>query len=111
MNARRKWLLRERCASDDLSYDTIASSEPSPLGLAVASQRRDALRQLLEELPVVQAEALVMHSVFGWTVEDASAATGVPENTVRSRMIAARTALQKKLADHPELRELLRGVS
>lgn len=111
MNTRRNWKLRERYAADETAYDTVESDEPSPYGLVVAARRRDALRQLLEELPIAQAEALIMHTVLGWTVEDAAEAAGVPENTVRSRMIAARTALKKKLLDNPELNDLLRGAS
>jgi RNA polymerase sigma-70 factor (ECF subfamily) len=111
MNARRRWQLRDRYAADVSSFEELESSELSPFGHAVAARRRMAFRQLLDELPAPQAEALVLHSVLGWTVDEAAEATGVPSNTVRSRMIAARSALLKKLAENPELRELLQGVS
>jgi RNA polymerase sigma-70 factor (ECF subfamily) len=111
MNARRHGQLRERYAADLVDLDTFAAAEPSPFGLVVAAKRRETFRRLLDELPASQAEALTMHGILGWTIEEAAETTGVPANTVRSRLIAAKSALRKKLADDPELLELLQGVS
>ncbi len=74
-------------------------------------EQREALRQLLDELPPEQAEALAMHCVLGCTVEETAAATGVPINTVRGRLVTAKSALRKILAENSELSDLLRGAS
>lgn len=111
MNARRRWQLRERYAAEVADLDEFAAPEPSPYGLAVAAKRRCAFRELLDELPASQAEALVLHAVLGWTVEEAAAASGVAVNTVRSRLIAAKSLLRKRLVDDPDLRELMLGGS
>jgi RNA polymerase sigma-70 factor, ECF subfamily len=111
MNARRRSELRERFVADLSALDALAGSEPSPFGLAVAVRRREAFRRLLDELPATQAEALIMHCVLGWTVEEAAETIGVPANTLRSRLMTARTVLRKKLSEDPELWDLLVGVS
>ncbi len=74
-------------------------------------EQREALRQLLDELPPEQAEALAMHCVLGCTVEETAAATGVPINTVRGRLVTAKSALRKILTENSELSDLLRGAS
>lgn len=111
MNARRKCQLRERFASDLSDLDALGSLEDSPYGLIVAAKRREAFRRLLDELPAVQADALTMHCVLGFTVEEAAHASGVPANTLRSRLITARASLRKRLSEDPEVAELLLGAS
>jgi len=49
--------------------------------------------------------------VLGWTIEEAAEEAGIPANSVRSRLTAAWAALRKRLAEDPELCELLRGAS
>ena len=70
-----------------------------------------AARQLLDELPATQAEALTLHCVLGFTVEEAAEVSNVPANTLRGRLITAKALLRRKLAEDPELSELLSGVS
>jgi RNA polymerase sigma-70 factor (ECF subfamily) len=111
MNARRRPQLRERSIEDTASFEDVPDAESSPFGLAVAGRRREAFRQLLDELPTSQAEAICLHCVLGWTIEEAAESTGVPANTMRTRLATARAALRKRLADDPELNELLRGAS
>jgi RNA polymerase sigma-70 factor, ECF subfamily len=111
MNARRKHRLRERFTVELPDFDVLAGSEPSPLGLVVAAKRREAFRQLLDELPATQAEALTMHCVLGLTVEEAAEVSNVPANTLRGRLITAKALLRRKLTEDPELSELLSGVS
>lgn len=111
MNTRRKCQLRERLVTDLPDLECLGNADGSPYGLIVAAKRREAFRQLLEELPSAQADALTMHCVLGFTVEEAAQASAVPVNTLRSRLIAARTSLRKKLGADPELSELLLGAS
>ncbi len=51
-----------------------------------------------------------MHCVAGLTVEETAAATDVPPNTVRSRLIATKAVLRQRLASDSELVDLLRGA-
>jgi RNA polymerase sigma-70 factor (ECF subfamily) len=65
----------------------------------------------LSELPQPQAEALAMHCVLGYTVAETAQATGVPPNTVRSRLVSAKALLRGVLAEDAELAEQLREWS
>jgi RNA polymerase sigma-70 factor (ECF subfamily) len=74
---------------------------------ALARRRRELLRQLLDGLPEAQAETLVARSILGMSLEETAKLTGVPENTVRSRMRLAREALRARIDADPIWRETL----
>jgi RNA polymerase sigma-70 factor (ECF subfamily) len=111
INARRRVRLREQIARESVDLDELPGEAPSPATELVAARQRRAFRQLLEELPPVQAEVLALHCVVGLTVEEAAAVTGAPPNTVRSRLLTAKAVLRQRLAADQELLELLKGVS
>ena len=111
MNARRRLRLREQVTQSSDETDAFATDEPSPLGCTLAARRRDALRRLLDELPAVKSEVLALHCVLGFTIDETARATGVPPNTVRSRLLAAKAALRERLLDDAELNESIRGAS
>ena len=68
------------------------SSDPSTL-----AERSDLIREL-RKLPTKQAAALVMRYYHGYSNVEIAAALGVPEQTVASRLAAARKQLQVTLA-------------
>ena len=68
---------------------------PDPGTLA---ERSDLIREL-RKLPTKQAAALVMRHYHGYTNREIAAALGVAEQTVASRMTAARKQLQVTLGD------------
>ncbi|MHB8610947.1 MAG: RNA polymerase sigma factor [Candidatus Dormibacteraceae bacterium] len=74
------------------------SPSPDPTALA---ERSDLIREL-RQLPAKQAAALVMRHYHGYSNREIAAALGVSEQTVASRMAAARKQLQVKLADMRE---------
>ena len=113
MNARRRGRTRARyvAAIDDAELAELARDELSPAELLSAARRRAALRQLLSDLPELQAEVLALHTMLGYTVEETAQVTGAPVNTVRSRLRAALAALrQAALADGARL-EIVREDS
>lgn len=75
---------------------------------ADASLRR-VLSELLQTLPDEQAETLLLRVVLEYELADVAAETGVPVNTVRSRLRLAREALRRKIAGAPHLMELAEG--
>ena len=117
MNARRRLTLRERVTSaapaDD--FDELPAGDLSPSAALLAARRRRVVAELLTELPAGQAEALAMHCVLGYTIDETAEACRVPPNTVRGRLLTAKAALRKRLEDDPELRDEMldfeRGVS
>ena len=85
----------------------LASNERSPIELAWAARRRAIVRDLCDALPSTQSEALILHCVLGFTVEEIADAGQVPPNTVRSRLRLAKEALRARIAADPNLREAL----
>jgi RNA polymerase sigma-70 factor (ECF subfamily) len=93
MNVRR----REAAAKRPRSVDTY-SAEEWPADATAADDLLDArramcaVRELLGTLPETQAEALALHCVLGLSITEISECTGVPLETVRSRLRLARRA-------------------
>ncbi len=71
------------------------AAPPDPAKLAERSDLIAGLRRL----PTKQAAALVMRHYHGYSNKEIAAALGVPEQTVASRLAAARKQLQVTLAD------------
>jgi RNA polymerase sigma-70 factor, ECF subfamily len=111
MNARRRAQIRAHVTVPTEDVDENPSADPSPMADAMASRRREACRALLDELPPAQAEVLAMHCALGYTIEEIASATGCPVNTVRGRLVTAKTALRERLAADEDLNETMRGVS
>jgi RNA polymerase sigma-70 factor (ECF subfamily) len=107
--ARRRVQQRARRADADGSIvvDEVAGNAPSPLADTVAGRRRELVRRLLDELPDVIAEALALHFILGYTVEEIAAAASVPVNTVWSRLRLGKRALRRKLSSDAQLAEML----
>lgn len=99
---RRVWDLQH-----ELEQQPLSPRSDSPEDAALADRRRQALRALLSELPEEQAETFALRIVLGYSIEEVAAATGVPGNTVRSRMRRAREVLKQKLDADPRLARLL----
>jgi len=81
----------------------------SPSHVADAEHRRRALRDLLQDLPEEQADALGLRVMLGWSLDEVARATGAPLNTVRSRVRLAKEALRKRIERDPLLADL-KGV-
>jgi RNA polymerase sigma factor (sigma-70 family) len=71
-----------------------------------ADRQRALLRLLLSELPDAQAEALWLRVVCGHSIEEISAITETPFNTVRSRLRLAKEALRQRIEVEPHWAEL-----
>jgi RNA polymerase sigma-70 factor (ECF subfamily) len=109
LSARRRASYRHRhtpsVSPDELSE--LATDERSPAEAQAALARRNALRQLLDELPAVQAEALVLHVVLGYSIDETARATECPRDTVRSRLRTALAALRTRVGADLALFEIL----
>lgn len=107
MAARRRSLTRSRFTEADYGIDDVAEAEASPLAKVMAGRRRDLMRRLLDELPEPIAEALALHFVLGYTVEEIAAASSVPPNTVWSRLRLGKQALRRRLGNNEHLADLV----
>jgi RNA polymerase sigma-70 factor (ECF subfamily) len=100
-NVKRDTSRREALGLLASTDETISSNDE-----ALALRRRELLRELLEDLPEEQAEALTLRVVMGWSLEEVSRASGAPVNTVRSRVRLAKEALRERIEALPGLAEL-----
>jgi len=105
---RRRAGLRARVAQQsDAVADAPDMEAASPAEAAMASQRRAALVALLDELPPVQTEVLILHCALGFTIAEIAASTGRPVETVRSRLRLAKEALRDRIDASRNLADLL----
>jgi RNA polymerase sigma factor (sigma-70 family) len=107
MAARRRSHTRNRYTEPDCSIDDIAENEASPLARMMAGRRRDIVRQLLDELPEPIAEALALHFVLGYTVDEIASTSSIPPNTVWSRLRLGKQALRRRLGNDKRLTDIL----
>lgn len=93
---------------DQFEQQTLAARR-DPTDAVLRGQRRELIRELLDELPGVQAEAFAHRVFYGGSLKEIAGEMGTPVNTVRTRLRLAREAINKRLEDNPELLRLLRG--
>jgi RNA polymerase sigma-70 factor (ECF subfamily) len=84
------------------------SDAASPDAAAARVQLRGLLEEAIGKLPEQFRTVFVLREVEGLSVEDTAEALGVPENTVKTRLLRARRKLQESLA--PEVHQALTGT-
>lgn len=87
------------------------ADDPSPAEAPLLRGRREALSMLLDQLPPEQAEVLVLHAAYGFTIEELAGAVGRPAETIRSRLRLAKRALRERIDASPDLADVLRVTS
>ncbi|MEM1032987.1 MAG: sigma-70 family RNA polymerase sigma factor [Myxococcota bacterium] len=70
--------------------------------------RLELSRLLRRALPEAQLETFVMRAIFGVSIAEIAEQTGVPINTVRSRLSLAKRRLKRHINEEPAWRDLLR---
>ena len=83
------------------------SSKVSPSAQLLAERRKRLVREMLEELPDGQSEAIAGQVVLGLSLEETAEQLGVPVNTVRSRVRAAKNKMKEMILKNPRYKELL----
>jgi RNA polymerase sigma-70 factor, ECF subfamily len=109
MNARRRSRFAYQDAPAVDESEELPDPGSCPADLADAARRRTVLRKLLDELPMAQAEAVALHVVLGYTVEEAATVLAVPINTLRSRLRRGLAALRQQINADNGLLEVVRG--
>lgn len=98
---RRTESLNETVGKDgegEEKIERVAADTPQADRVAHGTRMRKAIDAALAELPEEQREVFLMREVSGLQFKDIAEATGVGENTVKSRMRYALTALKKALS-------------
>jgi RNA polymerase sigma-70 factor (ECF subfamily) len=76
----------------------LAADEPAAVDHAAAVGDRQALEWAFDRLTVDERTLLVLHHLDGRSVASIAAVLGVPAGTAKSRLFAARRALDRALA-------------
>lgn len=110
LGARRRLRMRARFDEPDAPIE-IAPDESgaSPFAETVSNRRREMVLEVLDRMPESTAEALALHFVLGYTVDEIAALARVSPNTVWSRLRLGKEALRRALANNAKLAELFRG--
>jgi RNA polymerase sigma factor (sigma-70 family) len=108
---RRRLDLRAQWAARPGDAVEQAADGPSPADAVLLRNRREALGALLDQLPPDQAEVLVLHAAYGFTIEELAGAIGRPVETIRSRLRLAKRALRERIDASPDLADVLRVTS
>jgi RNA polymerase sigma factor (sigma-70 family) len=102
LRARRK-AAKRRARSETLAQYSLSEPELAHDEELGRERRKRVMSDLLAELPEEQADALGLRVLLGWSLEEVATASGVPLNTVRSRVRLAKEALRRRLEGEPEL--------
>jgi RNA polymerase sigma-70 factor, ECF subfamily len=96
------WIQRRRALEGRMATETDAACEPAagPFGDEFLARRQ--LVEALDTLPFEQRHALVLHHVLEMSVPEVAAATGAPQETVRSRLRLGRLRLKAALGEAHE---------
>jgi RNA polymerase sigma-70 factor (ECF subfamily) len=110
LHARRHFKVRDRVGDPAVELEEpVDTGGLSPLEIAVSRERRRVVRSLLERLPEPTAEALGLHFMLGYTVEEIAATVDVSPNTIWSRLKLGKKALKQALARDRRLADLMQG--
>jgi RNA polymerase sigma-70 factor, ECF subfamily len=102
--AHQKWIQRWRKQSrEDVAREAIelpeAASDESPDDLLIRREQEVEFMKLLNELPVAQRSALLLHFVEDFSLEEIADITGTSLGTVKSRLHYVKKALRKLLEE------------
>lgn len=103
MNVRRREAALKRSAlrDDELGLERIASPTLGPDARLSAEASAQVVRELLDALPLEQAEVLALHCVLGYTMPEIADSSQVPLETLRSRLRLAKQALRRRVLGDP----------
>lgn len=104
----RQEALRKLAAAAAAPPEAPPSADAAPSAELEREQRLEAFRRLLDQLPEGQAESLTYRVLLDYPLPVIARETGVPVNTVRSRIRLARDHLRERILADPALAELLR---
>lgn len=107
--ARTVWRLAlDRLPQKPLVEDTealeIASCLANPEQRAACGEQRELLRQMIDVLPEDLRQPLVLSAIDEMTSREVAEIMGIPEGTVRTRIMRAKTELKKRFEAMQEVR-------
>jgi RNA polymerase sigma-70 factor (ECF subfamily) len=80
----------------EYALDSLASGESSPEMSVVDEDERALLRRLIDRLPEQLRQALVLSAIEEMRSREVAVVLGIPEGTVRTRVMRARMELKRR---------------
>jgi RNA polymerase sigma factor (sigma-70 family) len=105
--ARKRSRIRAQRHDGEIDIELLKSDAALPPEQLRSSRRKKLVLDLLNDIPDEQAESLALRFVLGWSLGEVARATGVPVNTVRSRLRLAKEAMRRRIDANPALAEEL----
>lgn len=90
--------------SEDVTELEIASAAESPEELALGASARALMKALVDALPETLRQPLVLSAVEGMRSYEVAVVLGIPEGTVRTRVMRAKAELRRKFIATQEVR-------
>jgi RNA polymerase sigma-70 factor (ECF subfamily) len=84
--------------AEDVADLELASADESPEQQAVDAAQRTLLRKLIDGLGDDLRIPLVLCAIEGMTSAQVAVTLGIPEGTIRTRLMRARTELKRRFA-------------
>jgi RNA polymerase sigma-70 factor (ECF subfamily) len=82
--------------AEDVSGMEIASAAATPEENALGASARAVMKALIEALPETLRQPLVLSAVEGMRSHEVAAVLGIPEGTVRTRVMRAKAELRRR---------------
>lgn len=89
---------REKIAGGD-EMETLVAREASPEAVAMRSAEERRLRRLIDELPEELRQTLRLSALEEMSSREVGLAMGIPEGTVRTRLMRARAELRRRFEE------------
>jgi RNA polymerase sigma-70 factor (ECF subfamily) len=87
------------CTSDGSGIEELESEEPDAEAASASIELREALERAIGELEPPFREAILLRVFEDLSYQEIARVTGVPENTVKTRIYRARAKLQQRLGE------------
>jgi RNA polymerase sigma-70 factor (ECF subfamily) len=87
----------------DVEVDAVPFEETQVDEELRSERQRARVRALIDELPPEQGEVIALRIGLGLSWEEMAAATGVPLNTLRSRIRRAKEGIRRRIEEDPAL--------
>jgi RNA polymerase sigma-70 factor (ECF subfamily) len=82
--------------AEDVSALDLTSAVADPEQLAASSQQRELMRSLIAQLPETLRQPLLLSAIEEMRSPDVARLLGIPEGTVRTRLMRARAELRER---------------
>jgi RNA polymerase sigma-70 factor (ECF subfamily) len=90
--------------AEDVAELDLPSAAPNPEDHALGASARALMKSLIEALPETLRQPLVLSAVDGMRSHEVAAVLGIPEGTVRTRVMRAKAQLRERFLALQEVR-------